>query len=389
MAEAAPTRPGRGRREGGRAGPRTSSSWFCESPLREARSRRRTVHAATTPGSSARIVLQLGARLDPGALAHDRAVPDSRRFATLTPGAEDRAPNPGPRPDPAAAAGRTEPDDRGPLADRGARPITARGLRPSRRGSTTTPDSSRAGASTLASGSTFAASSTKSPAPSSRAPAAGLDAPLEDVPARLQVALGGADVHPVAIQPVTEQALADEPREDLALDRDHPARRDQVDHARLQHVGAGVHLVGVDLAPGPASRGTRAPRLRGGGLGARGSRPAGPANEAVRARIRDRVQRDGRRRVRAPRALGSARVRSRSASTSPLSTRNGRRASPRRRRGGSGRRCRAARAPRRSESPVPGRRPRRAPRAAVPAPNPQHITTSVIPWRPANRPCSG
>ena len=48
----------------------------------------------------------------------------------------------------------------------------------------------------------------------------GLHRALEDVPARLQVALRGPDVHPVALQPAAVEALADEPREDLALDRD-------------------------------------------------------------------------------------------------------------------------------------------------------------------------
>ena len=45
----------------------------------------------------------------------------------------------------------------------------------------------------------------------------------------------------------TLQALADEPGKDLALNRDGPPRRDQVESRALDHVGPGVDLIGVDL----------------------------------------------------------------------------------------------------------------------------------------------
>ena len=82
----------------------------------------------------------------------------------------------------------------------------------------------------------------------------GLDRPLEDVPARLQVALGGADVHPVALQPAPVEPVADEARKDLPLDRDRPSGRDQIQHRALEHVGAGADLVGVDLLRSGFSR---------------------------------------------------------------------------------------------------------------------------------------
>ena len=42
--------------------------------------------------------------------------------------------------------------------------------------------------------------------------------------------------------------MADEPREDLALDRDRAPGGDQVERLALDHVHARAHLVGVDLA---------------------------------------------------------------------------------------------------------------------------------------------
>ena len=70
----------------------------------------------------------------------------------------------------------------------------------------------------------------------------GLDPALEDVPARLQVALRGADVHPVPLQAQAMQPVPDQPREDIALDRDLLAGRNQLEHRALQDIHAGVDL---------------------------------------------------------------------------------------------------------------------------------------------------
>ena len=209
----------------------------------------------------------------------------------------------------------------------------------------------------------------------------GLHAALEDVPACLQVALGGADVHPVTLQPVTVQPLAHQVREDLPLDRDHLAWRDRVDHAALEHVGAGVDLVGVDLA------GVRLlQELEHLALGARRGDarrrwPAGAPDQAVGARVLDRVERQrGHRPALLVRADQRAQVEvgeqvavqdQEAVAQQPLVGRQAQRARGAQRLG----------APRRSGSAGLARRPRRAPRAAASAPKPHAITTSVTPWR--------
>ena len=55
---------------------------------------------------------------------------------------------------------------------------------------------------------------------------------LDDVEGALQVALGGADVQPVALRGEAVQARADQRRQDLALDRDVALGRDQLEHSR-------------------------------------------------------------------------------------------------------------------------------------------------------------
>ena len=86
-------------------------------------------------------------------------------------------------------------------------------------------------------------------------------------------------------------------------------RRDQVEHRALEQVGAGVDLVGVDL----------------GGVGLLEElgdlAVLGAPDEAVRARVVDRVERDRRPRAGRARAGRPARSRSRSQRTSPLRTR--------------------------------------------------------------------
>ena len=71
---------------------------------------------------------------------------------------------------------------------------------------------------------------------------------LEHVAMGLQIGVRGPDVEPVAGErnPV-DRLLLDEKRKDLALDRNGAARRDQVEHVRLEHVQARVDQVGVDL----------------------------------------------------------------------------------------------------------------------------------------------
>ena len=69
-----------------------------------------------------------------------------------------------------------------------------------------------------------ALAATSAPGSTSTLGAGGLDPrrnpPLKDVPARLQVALRRADVHPVAVEQQAVQPLADQAREHVALDRD-------------------------------------------------------------------------------------------------------------------------------------------------------------------------
>ena len=69
--------------------------------------------------------------------------------------------------------------------------------------------------------------------------------------------VGGADVDPVAVEADPVEPLADQRREDLALDRDLAVRRDQLEHRALEHVGAGVDLAARRSARARASRGTR------------------------------------------------------------------------------------------------------------------------------------
>ena len=67
---------------------------------------------------------------------------------------------------------------------------------------------------------TSAPASIASQSSPSRSPTAVLHVALDDVEGALQVALGGADVQPVALRREPVQAVADEPRPHLALDRD-------------------------------------------------------------------------------------------------------------------------------------------------------------------------
>ena len=53
------------------------------------------------------------------------------------------------------------------------------------------------------------------------------------------------------------EAVADQRREDLALERHRPAGRDAVEHLALQHVGAGVDQAAVDRARLGFSRNSR------------------------------------------------------------------------------------------------------------------------------------
>jgi len=107
------------------------------------------------------------------------------------------------------------------------------------------------------------------------------EVPLEDVAVRLQVRLRRPDVEPVAVQPEPEEApLLDEPRKDLALDRDGHVRRDQLQHLALEHVEPGVDQVGVDLLGARLlqERADRAVLVQ--------------AHEPVAARVRDRREQD-------------------------------------------------------------------------------------------------
>ena len=95
-----------------------------------------------------------------------------------------------------------------------------------------------------------------------------------------QVALRGADVEPGAALREGVEALADERGEDLALDRDRATGGDARQHVRLEHVGAGVDQVGVDLL-GPRLLEEAEHLPVGGG-----------AHEAVAARVVDGRERD-------------------------------------------------------------------------------------------------
>ena len=53
---------------------------------------------------------------------------------------------------------------------------------------------------------------------------------FENVPARFQISLRRADIHPVTVQFGAVQAFADELREYLGLDRNVPIRRNEVEH---------------------------------------------------------------------------------------------------------------------------------------------------------------
>ncbi len=114
------------------------------------------------------------------------------------------------------------------------------------------PGPTSAGACTVPASAAWApaASSSRSapPAAASRRPTSVRHLALEDVERRLQVALGSADVEPVPAGLVAEQALADQGREHVALDRDPGSGgRHLVEHVALEDVGAGVDQVGVDL----------------------------------------------------------------------------------------------------------------------------------------------
>ena len=73
---------------------------------------------------------------------------------------------------------------------------------------------------------------------------------LDDVERALEIALRGPDVEPVGVRGEAEEAVADESRPDLALDRDRLVGRDEVEHAALEDVRAGGDEVRVDLVGG-------------------------------------------------------------------------------------------------------------------------------------------
>ena len=85
-------------------------------------------------------------------------------------------------------------------------------------------------------------------APAELAPDLGAHLALEDVVRGLQVAIRGADVHPVPAGLVAVQALTHQRREDLSLDREvGSGRRHPVEHLALEDVGAGADQVRVKL----------------------------------------------------------------------------------------------------------------------------------------------
>ena len=145
-------------------------------------------------------------------------------------------------------------------------------------------------------------------------------------------------------------ALVDEPREDLALDRDRLVGRDEVEHVRLEHVEAGVDQVRADLL---------GPRLL---EETRDEAVLTEADEAVARRVGDGREQD--RRARAALAVeGDQRVEVGRAERVPVEREEGVRRSPRRR-SESRRRCRAAAARRGSRAPARRSRRRSAPRSA-------------------------
>src|SRR5258707_1256885 len=75
-------------------------------------------------------------------------------------------------------------------------------------------------------------------------PPGSADATGQQVPRRLEIALGRPDVDPIANSVPAVQAVPDHRREHLALERDGAARGDQVDHRPLEHVRPGVDAVG-------------------------------------------------------------------------------------------------------------------------------------------------
>src|SRR5436190_8621929 len=74
-------------------------------------------------------------------------------------------------------------------------------------------------------------------------------APIHDVAMHLGVFGGGADVDPVAVIDVGDECFTalDERREIAALDRPGNVARTPVERVRLEHVNAGVDVVGGDL----------------------------------------------------------------------------------------------------------------------------------------------
>jgi len=125
----------------------------------------------------------------------------------------------------------------------------------------------------------------------------GVHGPLEDVARALEVAGRRADVAPIALADVRVQALPDEAREHVALDRGRLARVEQVEHHALQHVHAGADVVRVDLVGRglldeggdlPVRRGAHQPVGRG--IGHRRQRQRRPrARRAVPCHLRGDV----------------------------------------------------------------------------------------------------
>ena len=152
-------------------------------------------------------------------------------------------------------------------------------------------------------------SSTQTKPSPMRARDLGRDGALEDVERALEVALGRADVEPVAVADVAVQALADQAREHVALDRRGllGRRAGRAPSARARRCRP--RCCACRSGPAPASRRSRSPRRRR--ACARARRRTGPRPASARAwRAR-----------RAARAARAARSTSRSVSTSPLSIR--------------------------------------------------------------------
>ena len=76
----------------------------------------------------------------------------------------------------------------------------------------------------------------------------GADVPLEDVVGALQVALGRPNVQPVTAGLVSEQSIANQGREHVALHRDvRSLRGDRREELAFDHVRSGVDQIRVDL----------------------------------------------------------------------------------------------------------------------------------------------